>query len=249
MKKKYWFWPLLFLCYLGGTSPLSAKEAFPRIRVEADYLEMRTGPGRTFPRNDVIKRGAWVTVIKRKTDWYKLKTRRGKTGWVQHRQLEQSLIEAGIETSVRDTVVEDYIIQKGEMGLLWGIFDGDPLLAAYGTWRLSNNWSIELFQGQATGSFYSSELTNLNLIMQPLHDKRILPFFSIGLGKFTNTPAKTLIGAPETDALTANVMVGVRAYLTRNFSVRGYYRHYNAFIDDANNESYPEWTIGAGFFF
>ena len=63
-------------------------------------------------------------------------------------------------------------------------------------------------------------------------------------------PKCTLVQAPRT-ARTRWPMsgVGVRAYLTRRFIVRGEYKGYVIFTNRDDNEEVNEWKAGFAFFF
>ena len=71
------------------------------------YIELHTGPGRGFPIFHVVDRNDWVEIIKRKTDWFKVRTSNDKTGWVERSQMERTLTEAGRFKSFRDVLIND----------------------------------------------------------------------------------------------------------------------------------------------
>ena len=58
----------------------SAKEDYVRLQVAEPFVELHTGPGRGFPIYHVVERYEWIEIIKRKTDWFKIRTRDDKTG-------------------------------------------------------------------------------------------------------------------------------------------------------------------------
>ena len=57
-------------------------EELPEVKVADPYLEVHTGAGQGYPIFHVIDRGEFVVVLARKTDWFKVRTRSGKVGWV-----------------------------------------------------------------------------------------------------------------------------------------------------------------------
>ena len=75
------------------------------------------------------------------------------------------------------------------------------------------------------------------------------PFFSLGLGKFKNTPKATLVGGIETDSNLANAALGAHYYLTRRFIVRADYRRHVVFIDESRINEYNELSLGISLFF
>ena len=66
-----------------------------RLRVNAPFLEMHTGPGRGYPVFFVVERRQWITVELRRTDWYRVRADGGQVGWVPRQQLVATLTEAG----------------------------------------------------------------------------------------------------------------------------------------------------------
>ena len=114
---------------------------------------------------------------------------------------------------------------------------------------MTPNFLAEISSSQVSASNSSSTLTQLNLQALPFADRRISPFFTLGIGRYKNTPNVTLVNTPSVSATAANVGLGVRIYLTRNFLVRGDFREYVVPINDNTVEKFNEWTIGLGVFF
>ena len=48
------------------------KDYHPEVVVSDPYIELRTGPGRGFPIFYVAGQGDTITILKSKTDWYKV---------------------------------------------------------------------------------------------------------------------------------------------------------------------------------
>ena len=65
----------------------------PEVVVADPYLEVRTGPGRGFPVFYVAAEGDRITILKSKTQWYKVRVHepREKEGWVHVRDLQNTL--------------------------------------------------------------------------------------------------------------------------------------------------------------
>jgi len=76
----------------------------------------------------------------------------------------------------------------------------------------------------------------------------VSPFFSLGLGRYRNTPKQTLIGVVETESNLGNVGIGVNVYVTSRFIVRGDYRRHIAYIDVNRINEYNELSLGFSFF-
>lgn len=226
-----------------------AAKAYQRVQVADPYLELRTGPGGAYPIFHVVDRGHWLEILKRKTDWFKVRTVKGKEGWVDRKQMERTLTEAGVEKSFRDVLLEDYLSRRMEFGFGYGRFEGDPLLNVNAGFFFTPALSAELTLGEVSGLFSSSSLTHLSILGHPFTEWSWSPYFSIGVGNFKNTPKPTLIDAKDTDTTAAHAGMGLRYYLTRRFMLRADYKYYVVFVGDNRTEEYTPWTLGFSFFF
>lgn len=226
-----------------------ADETFERVSVVDPYLELRTGPGRGYPITTIAERGESVEILKRRTDWFKVRTMRGKEGWVVREQMERTLTEAGVKTTFRDILVEDFLRRRVEFGFSYGQFESDPILTAHVGYRLHDNFLVELALSQVPGDFSSTSLFYVSIVSQPYPDSDWSPFFSLGYGKFNNKPKATLVSAIETNADLANAGLGVRYYMTRRFVARFEFKQHVALIDFNRTDSFKEWSVGISAFF
>lgn len=233
-------------------APARAEDEAPRIervRITEPYIEMRTGPGRGYPIHHVAARDEWIVIELRFTDWFKVRTENGREGWVQRRQLESTMTEAGVSKSFRDVLLDDYLRRKVELGAGWGKFESEPMLKVWLGYRFADTLGAELTVGQVQGKFSGSDFWHLNLQAEPWSDQRISPFFAIGFGKFKNIPNASLVDATPTDAKLANASLGVRYYLTERFMLRADYSIYTAFVSDTRSTEYRAIAAGLSFFF
>ena len=83
-----------------------AAERYRTVDVDDPYLEMHTGPGRGYPKFYVVERGESIDIIKRRTDWFLVRSPNGKEGWVDRRQMERTLQPDGdpLDFSASDQV-------------------------------------------------------------------------------------------------------------------------------------------------
>ncbi|MCG3189144.1 MAG: hypothetical protein LKCHEGNO_01417 [Burkholderiaceae bacterium] len=240
----------LAILILGlGSPPARAADEPERLRVADPYLELHTGPGRGFPVFFVVARDEWVQVELRSTDWFKVRTEGGQSGWVHRSQLASTLTTAGVRKSFRDIALDDYLARRLQMGAAWGQFKNEPMLKLWTSYRLSETLHVEGTIGQVQGIFSGTDIWHVNLLAEPLSDVRLSPFFSIGVGKFKNLPNPTLVGALPTNANLSNASVGVRYHLTDRFIARADYSLYTAFVGDTRTGEYRAWTLGLAFFF
>ncbi|MGH8494834.1 MAG: SH3 domain-containing protein [Gammaproteobacteria bacterium] len=220
-----------------------------RVTVADAFVELRTGPGRGFPIFHVAERGEQVEILKRRTDWFRLRTESGREGWVDRAQMERTLTEAGVRKSFRDVVLENYLARRLEIGFGAGDFDGDPVLTMRSSLRLTDHYLAELSLSQVAGTFSSSTLYHANLLVQPFPEWRFSPYFTLGVGRFENEPKVVLVDTEEIDGTAANSGVGVRIYLSRRFLARVDYKYYVATVDIDGNEEFQELVAGFSFFF
>ena len=213
------------------------------------YIEIRTGPGRGYPVFYIAERGEWIQILKRKTDWYKITTAKGKKGWVSRAQLGNTLTGAGVKKTFRDVVLEDYLRRRLEMGIAGGRLENEPLLTFRVGYKLTENLLAEINLSQVTGTISSKTLYSANLVSEPFSDWRFSPFFTIGAGRFKDSPKATLVAAPETDSTMVNVGAGLRAYVTRRFLFRLDYKSHIVLINDNRTDEFKEWSAGLSFFF
>jgi hypothetical protein len=163
--------------------------------------------------------------------------------------MERTLTDAGVQLTFRDVLVEDYLRRRLEVGFAFGRFEGDPLLTARLGYRLHENFTAELSLSQVPGQFSSTTLMYASLVSQPYPDSDWSPFFSLGVGHFSNKPKATLVSAIETSSHMANAGLGVRYYLTRRFVLRAQVMQHVALIDRNRNQTFNEWSFGISAFF
>jgi len=238
-----------FLALLALVVPAWADEANERVLVADPYLELHTGPGRGYPIFDIAERGERVEILGRHTDWFKVRTARGKLGWVSRAQMEATLTEAGEKKTFRDVLFDDYLARRMEFGFSIGRLSHDPLLLAYAGYRLHENFIVELTVAQSTGTFSTTSLYYASLVSQPFPDSRWSPFFSLGAGRFANVPNATLVNGIETKGGLANAAVGLRYYVTRQFFLRAEVKRHVALINYNGADHFNEVSAGAAFFF
>ncbi|HET9024859.1 MAG TPA: SH3 domain-containing protein [Burkholderiaceae bacterium] len=238
---------VLVVSVAGAT--VSAAAAAEKVQVTDPYMELRTGPGRGYPVFFVAGREEWIEIVLRHTDWFKVRTANGAEGWVHRAQLETTLTEAGATKAFRDVLLDDYLQRKLELGGAWGQFKGEPMLKVWSAYRFADALSVEGTVGQVQGAFSGTEYWHINVNVEPWSDRRLSPFFGIGLGKFKNIPNASLVGAYITKANLANAAVGLRYHIAERFVARLDYSIYTAFVSDIDSAEYKAVTAGIAFFF
>lgn len=232
---------LLLQCLIGNAH---AAKDYAKVQIVDPYIELRTGPGRGFPVFYVVERGEWLELLKRRTDWFKVRAANNKEGWVDRAQLENTLTEWGVERSFRDVFLDETLRDRVEVGFAGGSFGGDTELVLRLGAKLTPNFNVELATSQISGKFSSTSITQLNLLAFLYPDDRVSPFFTLGIGAFRNVPKATLVNALTTESTVGNAGLGVRALLTKRFMLRAEFRQYVVPISQGRIDDFREWTFG-----
>jgi len=230
-------------------SSVLADKEFQRVKIVDPYVELHTGPGRGYPIFHVVKRHDWIDIMKRRTDWFKVRNDRGVEGWVSRKQMEQTLTVAGVPKSFRDVLYDDFLHRRVEFGISAGQFDSDPIVSARLAYKFTENIALEFQVSKVAGRLSSTDIYAVNLVSTPFPDWRLTPHFTIGYGRFENEPRGSLVLDTNTDDDLANVGFGLRYYLTKRFFLRGDYRRYIVLSSDDENDEFDEFSAGVSFFF
>ena len=222
---------------------------YPSVTIADPYLELHTGPGRGFPVFYVVERGQHVEILKRRTDWFKVRTENGKEGWGSREQMERTLTEAGVGTSFRDVLYEDYLARRLEFGFSVGQIDSDDILTGFIGYRLIDNLSVELSVASTVNDTSTTKLAYISVVSHPFPDWSYSPYLSIGYGQFKYEPKSTLINADDINEDMAVAGIGMRAYITRRFFARIDYRKHVLLVSSDQSKDYDEYSLGLGFFF
>jgi uncharacterized protein YgiM (DUF1202 family) len=240
---------VLSLC-LAIAAPASGAERPLREVIIADpFIELHTGPARGYPVFFIAERGEQIQLLKRRTEWYKVRVARGQEGWVHFEQLTSTLELDGEPFRLPALGFDDYAERRWEVGALYGDFGGANVIAAYGSRSFTPNLSGEVWLSQALGRFSDSKLATLNIVHLMYPDWRASPYFTLGAGAIKTEPKATLVATTDRTDTIALAGAGVRMYLTRRFVFRAEYKAHVVFTSRNDNEEVREWKAGFSFFF
>lgn len=229
-----------------------AEEQLQQVVVADPFIELHTGPGSGYPVFHVVERGATVTVIRRQTDWFKLRTRRGQEGWAARAQLQQTLTPGGEAVALSDATQSEFERRGWELGATGGQINEAAILSLYGGYAFSKNLSTEFTLSQSLGNLSSSLWLKGSLLAQPFPEWRFSPFFSLGTGIVETRPRATLVSPRNTSNQFSQMGFGLRTYLTRRFIFRLEVNEvviFSANNDRDDNEEFTEWKAGFAVFF
>lgn len=219
-----------------------------QVTVADPFLEMRSGPGRGYPVFHVVPRGEQVTILKRRTDWFKVRDVREREGWVDRRQMVRTL-DDGEPLALDDPSREQFGEHRRELGVLAGDYGGANVIHAYFAYSVNPHLAIELGASQLLGNASNGELALLGVTHVFRPDWRLQPFVSLGTGLLHVSPKSTLVAPVDRTDQVAYVGAGAKYYLSRRFMLRADYKSYVVFTDRDDNQETNEWKVGFGFFF
>jgi hypothetical protein len=218
------------------------------------YIELHTGPGRGYPIYYIEERDAWIEIISRKTDWFKVKTVKGKEGWVNMEQLKLTLSPDGEPTRIKEATIEEFSSHHWELGVIGGDFEGYQVTTLYGGYALTPNFSVKISASKLFGDYANGEMINTSLVMHPFPNWRVSPYFALGTGVIKRNPDTTLTQERDQIDQLAHMELGARVYLARRFVFRMQYSNYVIFQSQApgrpdDNQEIDEWKAGFAVFF
>lgn len=241
---------VLLLC--ASSAWAGSDEDAQRVKIADPYIELHTGAGSSYPIFHVIERGEEVVVIRRKRDWFKLRTSKGLDGWAAREQMEQTLSPAGEKVQLVDATRSDFEKRKWEMGATGGQLGGAALLSLYGGYAFNKNLSAELTIAQSLGNRSSTFSVKGGVLAQPFPHLRFSPFFSLATGYMETRPRSTLIATRDTTNQFSQAGLGIRTHITRRFIFRFEVNEvviFSSSNDRDSNEEFTEWKAGFGVFF
>ncbi|MGI9257836.1 MAG: SH3 domain-containing protein, partial [Gammaproteobacteria bacterium] len=222
MRKTAYIFALLMLM----SADMTVQAETLAVSIEDPYIELRTGPGRGYPIFFVAERGEQIEVLKRRTDWFKIRIERDKEGWVNQSQLARTFDLNGEPTDVPSYTLEDYAERNWEVGVLYGDFGGANVVSTFGAYTMTPNLSVELWVSEVLGRFSNSQLVNANIVHTLFPERRFSPLFTLGTGVINTEPKGTIVATEDRTDNIAHVGVGIRTYVTRRLLFRVEYKSY-----------------------
>ena len=220
-----------------------------QVFVTEPYLELHTGPGRGFPVFQTVARDESVDVLKRRTDWFKVRTERGYEGWARQKDMLKTVLADGSPFTFDLGDRAGFTAHHWEGGIFYGRYGGANFVSAYGARSFNQNLQLELSVGEFLGNSSNGYTADLGLAHVFLPEWRWSPFAMIGTGIINIEPKTTLVAPLDRTDQTAYVGGGVRFYLTRRFFTRLEYKSHVVFTSRNDNDKVNEWKLGFAFFF
>jgi len=242
---------VLLLAVAGGGAARAASspDKYQQLFVAEPYLELHEGPGRSYAVTQVVPRGESVDVLYRRTEWFRVRTRRGIEGWAAQNEMRKMLLADGSAFSFDLGNRAGFTSHHWELGMATGDYGGATLIGSRLAFSFNEQLSLELtgtqFLGNASNG-YSAEL-GLAHVYRP--DWWLSPLLTLGTGAIWIKPKTTTVQVPDRTDQTAYAGAGLRLYMTRRFFLRGEFRHHLVFTSRDSNEEINEWKLELAFFF
>jgi len=222
---------------------------YAQVFVKTPYLELHTGPGRGYPVFDVVPRGDSVLVLFRRTQWLKVRTRRGVEGWASEEDMLQTVLADGEPLPLHVGNRAGFTSHRFEVGAFAGVYGGANLVSAYSSLSFNSQLALEAAVGQFLGRYSNGVTADIGLTHVPMPQWRLSPFLMLGLGVLHVEPKATLVQPAVRTEQTAYVGGGLRYYIGRSFFLRAEYKTHVVITKQNRNQVEDEWKLGFAVFF
>ena len=221
----------------------------PTVQVAEAFIEMHTGPGRGYPVFYVAGEGDHVVILKRRTNWFKIRGPRDKEGWVHIEQMRRTLDLEGGPIDFGEVGLDQFAHRRWEMGMTGGDFDGARTLSGYLGYALTPNIALQLEATQILGDFSDGLMGTGNILMYPFPTWRVSPYFTIGTGIIKTQPHTTVVQAEDRQDEIVHVGAGANLYLSDRFILRLEYKRHTVLTSRDDNQEIDQWKAGFSVFF
>lgn len=196
----------------------------------------------------VIEHGEQVELLKRKTNWYKVRASAGETGWTKSTQLGRTLQPSGLPADLPEVSHGQYLESSWRVGFTAGQLEQSPSFSLTVGYRPLTWLGAELEAGKIYNQSVTSDYYGANLIIEPLHRWSVTPYLLTGYSRFAFDARQKVVLSSLDDASGVALGGGLGYYIGRNFLIRAEYRVYSV---SSNSESagLSEWKIGMNTFF
>lgn len=228
----------------GERQPQTLSFDSERVIVGAEFLNLYTGPGRGYVIDHVVEYGEPLWLLKRRTDWVKVMTRTGKTGWAKIAELDEIYTAEGEQVAIPTPGIDDFYEQSFRMGFTYGDFAGANSMGISLGYRFTGNISAELRAAQTIGAYSDSQTYQVALVHQPFPRWRLSPYFLLGTGINITSPNATIVATEDRKDTAMLAGLGVTTYLSRRFALRAEVANHYLLTSREENQEIVEWKLG-----
>lgn len=210
------------------------------------FLEIHSGPGRGYPVFYIAEKNEQIEILQQRTDWVKVKTEDGTSGWVT---LDELATAINVANDAENAEPDASIHNLWGAGVMIGQLESATVMQLFGGYRFTENISAEVTVSQVLGEFSESNWLSVNLIHQPFPNWVVSPYFLLGGGKVYISPKATLAQEKKRKEDNVHYGFGARYDITNRYFLRLEYIDYTVFTDRDENENASEIKAGFGVHF
>jgi uncharacterized protein YgiM (DUF1202 family) len=240
---------------LGLVATQALADENVQVLVTQPYIEMHSGPAGGFPVIHVAAKNEWITVLKRRTNWFKVETKNGAQGsvqgWVKQEALHMTQSSTGQKVKLADGSFESFVQRDVEFGAFGGSFEGVPSMTVFADWVATENLTAGISVTQALGNLSENQFFLVSVQHTTFPEWRLSPYVTLSAGKIRTKPRANLVQSGD-EARTSDLLaagLGVRYYMAQNFMLKLEYQHLQALTDRDENEDLEQWKLGFAVFF
>lgn len=236
---------------LGLISHQALADENVQVQIQQPYIDLHSGPAGGFPIIYVAAKNEWITVLKRRTNWFKVETDKGVQGWVKQDALHLTQSSIGQAVKLSDGSFESFAQRDFEFGAMGGSFEGVPSMTVFADWVATENLVAGLSVTQALGDLSENQFFLVRVQHTTFPEWRVSPYVTLGAGQIRTKPRANLVQSGD-EARTSDLLaagLGLRYYIAQNFMLKLEYQHLQALTNRDENEDLEQWKLGFAVFF
>ncbi|MFC7001298.1 SH3 domain-containing protein [Pseudobowmanella zhangzhouensis] len=100
-----------------------AQDSDLSVTVDAEFIELRSGPARAYPVFHISKRGERLIVLARRTNWFRVETSDGIHGWISNEGIAMTRDEKGQALTFENGSFDAYRQRQFEVSVSAGVLE------------------------------------------------------------------------------------------------------------------------------
>ncbi len=229
------------------------------LEIVEPYLDIRTGPGKSYPIYYIAQRGENIEVLKRRNNWFKIRLEgpggRAKSGWVHRDSIGETWV-ANI-TPDRDNPLlakndpsMTYIFDpKFYMGFNYGQMTAADFVGVRLGYQITDVVSVELQAEEFLARDSEGNTWALAASFAPFTHWRLSPYVQLGGGEIHTSARGTNSQQNNGTDSFLQTAVGIQVLLTKQYRLSFEYRNLNVLTSGNENGELETWHIGFSAYF
>ena len=240
---------LIVIISIGFSSLVKAESL--TLEVNAPFIDIHSGPGGEFPIFHVLAKGEIFTVMKQRTNWYKIQTENNKEGWINTASMESSVLTNGSRIQIGSGTFDGYLDRDFELIVQGGVLDSVTAMSLGASWVWTKNLAVEATYTQALGNFADNKIWSVRVRQTFFPNWLVSPYLALGTGEIRTRPRSSVVqaGGEVRKSNHYEVVIGMEYYFTSNLVITAEYRGLLALTDRDEQERLDNWMLGVRVFF